>query len=151
MAAGRFPCGLRFSTRGVHLSSGLFQTRLRTLLYWIFVSGVTCIIPKATLRSLHRCSPSRRVERQRPKFCSQDRRLGSRGAPRIPRVNSEKNCGGWPCVVVASLSQCFVIRSAVRIIFAESLGFAAEFSFGREQIVGEKPPAILHQLLITTL
>ena len=36
---------------------------------WIFVSGATCIIPKATLRSLHRCSPSRRVERQRPKFC----------------------------------------------------------------------------------
>jgi hypothetical protein len=53
--------------------------------------------------------------------------------------------------VVASLSQRLVIGSAVRIVFAESLGFAAEFSIGREQIVGEKPPAFLHQLLITTL
>jgi hypothetical protein len=53
--------------------------------------------------------------------------------------------------VVASLSQRFVIGSAVRIVFAELRRFAAELSFGREQIVGEKPPAILHELLITTL
>ena len=71
------------------------------------------------------------------------------GAPRIPRVNSEKNCGGWPCIVVASLSQRFVIGSAVRIAFAKSLGFTAEFrSTGNRT---RKPAIDVGQLLITTL
>jgi len=34
-----------------------------------------------------------------------------------PRVNSERNCGGWPCVTVAPLLQRFVIGLAVRHSF----------------------------------
>jgi hypothetical protein len=70
MAAVRFPCGLRSSPRAVHLSSGLFRTRLPTRRFSIFASDVTCITPKATLPSLHRCSPSRSVQCRRAKFCS---------------------------------------------------------------------------------
>ena len=65
--------------REVHLSSGLFRTRLQIQLSLIFVSGATCIIPKATLPSLHRCSPSRR----RTKFCLQDQRVANGDGPRI--------------------------------------------------------------------
>jgi len=54
MAAGVLPCGLRFSTRGIHLSSGLFRTRRPTRRSWTSASGVTCITPKATPHSLHR-------------------------------------------------------------------------------------------------
>ena len=51
---GTFPAWITWLGANIHLSSGLFRTRLPTRRSWTSASGVTCITPKATPHSLRR-------------------------------------------------------------------------------------------------